>query len=210
MTTVDVAHQFDDAPQQNHAVSLGMWLFLASELLIFSVLFTAYATARWMYPEAFAQAGHHLYKWIGVTNTAVLLLSSGAMAMAVESPPNHGGRKAAWMSATATLGLAFLFIKAIEYTLDAHEHLVPGVRFDADPFTDPPHAALFLVLYWIMTGLHALHVLAGVGVISVMAFRTWIDPNPARLHNAVHAAGLYWHFVDIIWLILLPLLYLNP
>lgn len=210
MTGAHVAHQFDNAPQQHHAVSLGMWLFLASELLIFSILFTGYTAARSVFPAAFTQAGHHLYKWIGVTNTAVLLFSSGAMALAVESPPEKRRRRAAWMGATTALGLAFLTIKAVEYTLDIREHLLPGLRFDPSPFSDPAHSALFLIFYWIMTGLHALHVLAGVVVIGTLCLRIATTTAPERLHNTIHAAGLYWHFVDMIWLFLLPLLYLNP
>jgi cytochrome c oxidase subunit 3 len=210
MSSVHVAHQFDDAAQQRHAVSLGMWLFLATEVLVFSVLFTAYTVARRNAPASFAEAGGHLYKWIGVANAVVLLLSSGAMAMGVETPPDRSRAKSSWLLVTVLLGLIFLVLKGAEYTLDIHEGLLPGVSFSSTRFTDPRHAAFFLIFYWCMTGLHALHVAIGICVVAVMALLLRFGPEPEARANAVHATGLYWHFVDIVWLFLLPLLYLNP
>lgn len=209
MTAVHVHEQFDDAPQQRHASMLGMWLFLATELLLFSGLFTGYTIYRAQWPDAFAQAGTHLYKWIGIGNTAILLLSSACMALAVQTAPSRNRIRWRWMLTTAILGLGFLVIKGIEYKLDYDESLVPAMRFDAAPFTDPAHSELFFVFYWIMTGLHALHVAAGISVISILAIRTRNAPHPENLDNSVAAVGLYWHFVDIVWLFLLPLLYLT-
>lgn len=210
MSTLHVAHQFDDAAQQRHAVSLGMWLFLATEVLVFSVLFTAYTVARSTAPESFADAGKHLYKWIGVANAVVLLLSSGAMAMAVETPADRSRAKSRWLFVTVAMGLVFLVLKGTEYTLDIHEGLLPGISFAPSRFVDPRHASFFLVFYWCMTGLHALHVAIGICVVAGMALLLRFGPEPEARANAVHATGLYWHFVDIIWLFLLPLLYLNP
>jgi cytochrome c oxidase subunit 3 len=210
VSAIHVHEQFDDAAQQRHAATLGMWLFLATEVLVFSVLFTAYTVARAANPQAFHEAGHHLYKWIGVGNAAVLLLSSTAMAVAVETPRSHQRRRSAWMLGTALLGTIFLGVKAVEYTLDIHESLLPLVRFDGSRFLQPARSELFLVFYWAMTALHALHVLGGVCVIALLALRVRRALEPERLDNAVHAAGLYWHFVDIVWLFILPLLYLNP
>lgn len=212
MSTIHAAEQFDDVAQQRHAVDLGMWAFLAGEALLFSVLFTGYTAARWSAPQAFSEAGHHLYKWLGVTNAAVLLLSSGAMACAVETDATRPRVKSRWLTITAGLGLVFAAIKAVEYTLDIREGLLPGVHFDASKFTSPASSEMMLVFYWIMTGLHACHVLAGVLVISMFAFRlrARAASGSLTLDNGVRATGLYWHLVDIIWLFLLPILYLNP
>lgn len=206
-----VADHFDDANQQRHAAQLGMWIFLASELLVFAVLFTGYAAARYWYPESFAQAGAHLYKWIGIANTAVLLLSSAAMAAAAESPPTAHRARAAWLTLTALLGTSFLIIKRYEYHLDLSEHLLPAIDFDPAPFDQPLHAQLFFIFYWVITSLHALHVLVGVVGIAFLAVQSDRGPTSSARHaNTVHNIGLYWHFVDIVWLIILPLLYLNP
>ena len=205
-----VAHQFDDAAQQHHAASLGMWLFLATEVLVFAGLFTGYIVFRSLYPHAFAETGRHLYKWIGVTNAAVLLLSSAAMAMGVETPAQAQRVKSSWMLGTVGLALLFVGLKAIEYTLDVRESLLPVIRFDPTPFSEPAHSQLFLVFYWVMTGLHAFHVIGGILVILFLALRVRSAAQPERLTNAVIVVGLYWHFVDIVWLFLLPLLYLNP
>ncbi len=212
MSTFHAAHHFDDVAQQRHAVDLGMWAFLAGEVLLFSVLFTGYTAARWTAPQAFSEAGHHLYKWLGVTNAAVLLISSGAMAFAVETDPARPRVKSRWLFVTAALGLVFAGIKAVEYTLDIREGLLPGSHFDASKFTSPASSEMMLVFYWIMTGLHAFHVMAGVAVISSFAIRLRARnaDRSLTLDNGVRATGLYWHLVDIIWLFLLPILYLNP
>lgn len=210
MSAAPVAHHFDDARQQRHAATLGVWLFLASELLVFAVLLTAFAAARAAFPQSFAQAGHHLYKWIAVGNAAILLLSSAAMAMAVETPPDRWRRRRRWLALVGVLGLAFLAVKGVEYALDWRESVVPVLRFDGSKFDDPASATLFFVFYWITTGLHALHVLVGVGVVSALVARTGAQAGALRLDDANRAAGLYWHFVDMVWLFILPLLYLNP
>lgn len=216
MTVARVAHQFDDAAQQTHADRFGMWLFLATEALVFAVLFTGYTASRAAYPESFAQAGEHLYKWIGVGNAAILLLSSGAMALGVEyaeASPRVAGR---WFLLTVLLGGAFLCVKAVEYALDVRGSILPLVGFDPSRFNEPAHAALFLVYYWVMTGLHALHVIVGLGLVSslIVVVRRGQPPasqtSATRFANRAKVIGLYWHFVDIVWLFLLPLLYLNP
>lgn len=200
--------QFDDAPQQRLASQLGIWTFLATEVLFFGGLFAAYTVYRLAHECAFAIASEHLFMWIGAGNTAVLLLSSYTMALAVRA--HLLGRRRVTVRlllCTIALGLVFLAVKAVEYGLDYREGLVPGASFDASRWAEPHIAQMFFVLYFFMTALHAVHVIAGITVLMITA---WIVKNnlaPAR-RNLVESVGLYWHFVDIVWLFLFPLLYL--
>jgi len=207
---LSVPIHFDDASQCYDAVSLGMWIFLATEVMFFGGLFTAYIVYRMRNPAAFAEAGHHLYMWLGAINTAVLLTSSWTMALAVHAA-KHADRRAAArkLFLTAGLGGLFLLIKAVEYYLDAREHLVPGDAFRIGWTQPAASVQLFFILYFVMTGLHAVHMLVGVGVMLTLAARATFSRRPVRsLANAVDMAGLYWHFVDIVWIFLFPLLYL--
>jgi cytochrome c oxidase subunit 3 len=204
-----VAHQFDDPEQQLRAVHLGVWAFLGTEVLLFGGLFAGYTVARLRFGREFAQASRHLYQSIGATNTAVLLVSSLTMALAVRSA-RLGLRRptVGWLVATGALGAAFLALKALEYVLDIREGLLPGGPMSPPAGADSPHAELFLLFYWIMTGLHGLHVTGAVAMAGTLAWLVSRAPDPVRRANAVEAGGLYWHFVDVVWLFLLPLLYL--
>ena len=217
-----VAHQFDDLAQQHEASTLGMWAFLATEIMFFGGALTGYSVYRSTYPEAFAEASR-LENWlIGAINTGVLLCSSLTMALAVHAA-QMGHRKwiVNWMLATVFFGAVFLGVKAYEYNHLFHEHLVPGAHFDA-PRHDhagnvlPPHfrgdlrgpAQLFYSFYFAMTGLHALHMVIGIGVILYVALMAWRGKFSPAYHNPVEMTGLYWHFVDVVWIFLYPLLYL--
>lgn len=203
------AMQFDDLDQQREAAGLGMWTFLATEVLLFGGLFTAYTVCRVSYPAAFADASHHLYQWIGVTNTAVLLVSSLTMALAVRAAGIEARRSLTlFLGLTILLGLTFLGLKGYEYYLDWHDQLVPVANFDPSLFADPRHAKLFFVAYFVMTGLHAFHMACGVGAAAVMLALARRGRFTRANHNPVEVTGLYWHLVDIIWVFLLPLLYL--
>ena len=200
---------FDSAEQQSHAITLGMWTFLITEVLLFGGVFTGYTVYRISYPHAFADASGHLLRWLGAGNTAVLLTSSLTMALAVRAA--HARRTAPlvrWLAATIGLGLVFLMIKGVEYAIEFQEGLVPGPDFHAAAFVDPQHAQLFFVFYFAMTGLHAVHMTVGIGLLAVFAVLArggrFTRGNP----DAVEVAGLYWHFVDIVWIFLFPLLYL--
>jgi cytochrome c oxidase subunit 3 len=196
------AMQFDDLEQQRHAAELGMWTFLATEVLFFGGLFTLYTVYRVNFPDDFAAASRELYTSIGAVNTGVLLISSLTMALAV-----HASQIGAKRVATIALGMIFLALKGVEYTLDYHEKLVPGVNFHYDGKADARHVELFMILYFVMTGLHALHMLIGVGCVSGLAIFT--GRGEIQDHaTTVEMIGLYWHFVDIVWIFLLPLLYL--
>ena len=203
-----LAHQFDDPEQQREAGSLGMWVFLVTEIMFFGGLFTGYTVYRSAYPAAFAGASHELDLLIGTVNTAVLIASSLTMALAVHA--SQTGRRRTLLgclSATMALGAVFLGLKAVEYAHKFQHHLVPGPSFVFHG-PDPAHAQLFFSFYFVMTGMHALHMVIGLGLM------TWLLVTAARgrysqeYHSPVVVSGLYWHFVDIVWIFLYPLLYL--
>ena len=201
-----VAEQFDDMPQQQEASTLGMWTFLATEILFFGGLFMSYIVYRYAYPHAFAEASRHAIVLYGTVNTAILLTSSLTMALAVHAAQE--GRNTAlfrYLLATIFFACCFLVVKGFEYSDDLEEHLWPGRHFRPEL---PAQAQIFWFLYWAMTGLHALHVTVGVGVLSVIARMAWGQKFSAHYYNPVDISALYWHFVDIVWIWLYPLLYL--
>lgn len=203
-----LAHHFDSSEQQREAASLGVWVFLATEVLFFGGLFAAYTVYRWLYPSVFAAGSHHLDVKLGAVNTAVLLTSSLTMALAVRSAQTGRGKLSALLLfATIVLGLVFLGIKYQEYHHKWVEHLVPGPTFHLAG-VDRPMAQIFFCLYFGMTGLHALHMIIGIALLLGLlapAYLGWFGP---RNYNFVEGMGLYWHFVDIVWIFLFPLLYL--
>lgn len=200
--------QFDDAVQQHEAATLGMWIFLATEVLFFGGLFTGYTIYRSAYPAAFGEASRHLDIVLGAVNTGVLLLSSLSMAMAVQSAQLGKQRRLlGFLTSTAVLGAVFLAIKFTEYAQKFHEHLVPGLQF-AFPGAESQHAQLFFSFYFAMTGLHALHMMIGIVMIGVLMVMTLTGRFTPEYHTPIETIGLYWHFVDIVWVFLFPLLYL--
>jgi cytochrome c oxidase subunit III len=203
-----VAHQFDDAEQQRLASELGMWVFLATEVMFFGAMILAYTVYRFEYPAPFAHASQHLDAIVGGINTAVLLGSSFTVALAVHAV-RVGARRLLLgaLGATIVLGTVFLAIKGYEWHHHYREGLVPGVRF-LETGPEAPAIGLFFWLYFAMTGVHALHLTIGIGVMTVIALLVWRGHFSPAYHNPVEIAGLYWHFVDIVWIFLLPLLYL--
>jgi len=205
---IAVAPQFDDAAQQRDAATMGMWLFLATEILFFGGMFLGYTAYRCTFPQAFAEASRHTLIGFGGTNTAVLLISSTVMAFAVRAASQNRRRLLTLLLLiTASLGALFLVIKGFEYAREIHEGLLPGQHFHLDA-SDPKHAEMFFYIYWLMTGVHALHVTIGVVLIGLFAAAAWFR-NAFRNHDTpVELLGLYWHFVDIVWVFLFPLIYL--
>jgi cytochrome c oxidase subunit 3 len=199
---------FADIEQQTDASALGMWLFLVTELMFFGGLFLVYTIYRDVHFAAFAAGSQHLDIVLGTANTAILIGSSLTMALAVRSAAT--GRRQAityWLSATILLGATFLGIKGIEYAAKFHHHLVPGAGFHFDgPYAH--EAQMFFSLYFVMTGLHATHMVIGIPIIAIIAFKAWRGHYSAIYHAPVEYIGLYWHFVDIVWIFLFPLLYL--
>ncbi len=201
-------HHFDDLGQQHEAATLGIWLFLATEVLFFGGLFTAYMLYRVWYPETFGAASRTLDITLGTVNTMVLITSSLTMALAVRAAATDDRRKLMlFLVMTMVLGLVFLGIKGVEYAQKFEEHHVPGFGFHFEG-TAPERANLFFSLYFAMTGLHALHMIIGLGVMTVMLVMAKLGKFTARWYTPIEVSGLYWHFVDIIWIFLFPLLYL--
>jgi cytochrome c oxidase subunit 3 len=209
--------QFDDLEQQQGASNLGMWMFLATEVMFFGGLIVVYVVYRATSPGEFALASRHLKLWFGCVNTVVLLGSSLSMALAVRAAQLGRRRSLIWcLMITMALGTLFLGIKAAEYYLEYREHLVPGLNFRApapevDARGEPLNARrveMFFVLYFFMTGLHALHLIVGIALVGVMAYLSWRRWFSGTGETQLEVAGLYWHFVDIVWVFLYPLLYL--
>ena len=202
-------HHFDDLQQQYEAANMGMWAFIAQEIMFFGGLFGGYTVYRYKYLPAFVEGSNTLPIGWGALNTAILIASSFTVAMAVRAAQR--GLAAAllrWIVSTIVLGGAFLGIKAIEYSHKWHVGLVPGHSFSYDGPADAGHMKIFFSFYFAMTGMHALHMIIGIGIM------IWLIPKIRRglftsdYFSPVENFGLYWHFVDIVWIFLFPLLYL--
>ena len=211
-----LAHHFEDLEQQRETETMGMWLFLATEILIFGAIFTGYTIYRVRYPRDFEAASAKLNVLIGSINTIVLLSSSLTMALSVHA--TRVGRQKMLMTCltlTIVLGATFLGLKALEYYSDYEDFLVPGLRFrpgewtELTPPANPQHVQLMLAFYYIMTGLHAVHMLVGMGLLVWLVLRARQGMLTPVRYMAIEVIGLYWHFVDIVWIFLLPLLYLT-
>lgn len=204
---IHVGEQFDDASQQRAAATLGMWIFIATEVMFFGALFFAYSIARAQMPEAFAAASRHTNVLIGTANTAILLTSSFFMALAGRSADAGARKPTMWLLlVTVALGVLFAGLKLTEYALDYRDHLVPLVNFRFDP-QYLPGARVFYGLYFATTGLHLVHLSLGVVFVCIFAWRA-AHARENTLADQVQILGLYWHFVDIVWIFLYPCLYL--
>lgn len=205
-------HHFVTSEQQFGAAKLGMWLFLVTEILLFSAMFVAYAVYRVWHPEVFALASEVLDPVMGGTNTIVLLTSSLTVALAIHSA-QIDNRKAVvrYLLATVALAIVFLVIKYFEYTAKFEHGIFPGAAFD--PHGEyaryaVPHAVQFFSIYFVMTGIHGIHVTIGIVVLSILAYRAHRGHFSSAYYTPVEMGGLYWHLVDVIWIFLFPLLYL--
>ena len=223
-------HHFENMEQQREAGTLGMWVFLVTEIMFFGGMFLAYVLFRSFYPEAFAAASNHLDIRLGAINTGVLIVSSLTMALAVYNS-QVGQRRLTiiFLVATMVLGLAFLGIKGVEYREKYNDSLIPGKLIPARPFNPevqkpgepydehkihlPPnasirHVEMFYWIYFALTGVHALHMIIGIGLLLFLIYSAARGRYSPEYHAPVEISGLYWHFVDIIWIFLFPLLYL--
>jgi cytochrome c oxidase subunit 3 len=223
-------HHFENMEQQREAGTLGMWVFLVTEIMFFGGMFLAYTLYRTQYPAAFASASNHLDLTLGAVNTVVLILSSLTMALAVYSAQTGKRRNLIiCLVLTITLGLTFLGIKAVEYHDKYVDHLIPGQLLPGNPFNPQvqehgtpydkhklhllpgatvKNVEMFYWIYFAMTGMHALHMIIGLGIMAVLVIMAWRGRFSPEYHAPVEISGLYWHFVDIIWIFLFPLLYL--
>jgi cytochrome c oxidase subunit 3 len=202
------AHQFESFDHQKEVSLLGMWVFLVTEILFFGGLFLTYSVYRHWYPSAFAAASHELIVWAGTLNTVVLITSSLTMALAVNAA--QGGQRRLllmFLVVTMALGCVFLGVKAFEYYTEYVERHVPGHGFQFEG-AYASQAQIFFSLYFMMTGLHAVHMIIGLGIMAVMFWLSWRGTITAEYSSPIEISGLYWHFVDIVWIFLFPLLYL--
>lgn len=203
-----LAHHFPDLRTQESAARLGMWLFLATEVLLFAALFTSYSVYRYVFKETFYEASRLMDTSLGAANTLVLLTSSLTAALAVHyARLGQARRSAALLAATLAFAASFMAIKAFEYGHHFHEGQLPG-RYYAYPEMQLPGASMFFTLYFLMTGVHALHVLIGMGVLTVLMVRSLRGAYSTAYSTPVELGVLYWHLVDLIWIFLFPLLYL--
>jgi cytochrome c oxidase subunit III len=209
--------QYADLEQQHETASLGMWVFLATEVLFFGALFVGLGAYRLLYPDAFEKASEKLNWMIGGINTIVLLVSSLTIVLAVHfAKAGDNARVFRFLLMTAFLGVSFLGFKAFEYYTDYRDNLIPGWRFDDQEWVtrdhlgpdQVPHVKLFLLFYWIMTGTHALHVTIGIAAVLVMAVLARLGYFSPAYYSPLDVTALYWHFVDTVWIFLLPMLYL--
>jgi cytochrome c oxidase subunit 3 len=203
-----LAHHFENLEKQTHAARLGMWLFLATEVLLFTALFAAYGVYRFLFSQTFAEASRHIETWIGLVNTLVLVTSSFTVALGLNRATKGDGRGTAiFFGISVLLALVFLGFKAIEYTHHFQEGQLPG-RFYTYEAVQGPGASLFFSLYFLITGLHGIHVIVGGTVLTVVGIRAARGAFSTEYHVPVELAGLYWHLVDLIWIFVFPLIYL--
>lgn len=220
-----LSHHFNDVEQQSNASILGMWFFLSTEVMFFSGLIASYTVYRALSPEAFRLASQHMHVWLGFFNTLVLLTSSLTAALAVRSSQLGRRNATVWyLVATAVMGASFLGVKAVEYSMEVEHNLFPGVNFQVPAedhaalaaISETPeelqqnlgHFQMMFALYFFITGVHAFHMIIGIVAMLIMATlmkRNWFSGNGT---TQIESLGLYWHFVDIVWVFLYPLLYL--
>jgi len=213
-----LAHHFVSMEQQKEAGTIGMWLFLLTEIMFFGGLFLAYTVYRATYPEGFLYGSHLLNVPLGGTNTVVLILSSLTMAMGVYYSQFGDKKKVMFfLTVTLLLGLTFLVIKYFEYMAKINDHLFPAMGL-YHPSTTGPHGVplelqqsvrVFLWIYFLMTGLHAVHMIVGAGILITLILMAQRGKFTRAYNAPVEISGLYWHFVDIVWIFLFPLLYLT-
>ena len=206
--TLALREQFDTAEQQKDASTLGMWIFLITEIMFFGGMFLAYIIYRSANPTLFAEASGTLNVYVGAANTVVLLCSSLTMVLAVRAAALDSRKGLIlFLILTLALGCVFLGVKAYEWNEKFVEHHVPGAGFQFEK-EYVRHAQLFFSLYFVMTGLHALHMIIGIGIMLVMLWWSWNGTITEEYSSPIEISGLYWHFVDIVWIFLFPLLYL--
>jgi cytochrome c oxidase subunit 3 len=208
MRTLRPEAQFATLAQQGETAQLGMWVFIATEVMFFGGLIFTYFTYRQAYPAEFAQAGRDTELWCGAVNAGILVTSSLTMVLAIGAAA-AGARRAllGWLALTALLGFVFLGIKGYEYAVDYRHQVVPALNFVLKPGHRPP-GEIFWVFYFIATGLHAVHLTIGIALVLYMLTRARRGGLTPAYYAPLEVVGLYWSFVDTVWIFLFPALYL--
>jgi cytochrome c oxidase subunit III len=207
--TITPETQYADLSQQGETAQLGMWVFITTETLFFGALLFTYFLYRTSYPHAFAAAAKDAVLWCGSVNIGLIMTSSLTMVLAIAAAAD-GRRRALvyWLLATAFLGICFISVKGIEYYLDVDDHVVPAVNFIMKP-GEAPASELFWVFYFVATGLHAIHLTIGVGlVLYMLLWRVRRGEITPAYYAPLEVVGLYWSFVDAVWVFLFPAIYL--
>ena len=206
-TASPLAHHFESLEKQTHAARLGMWLFLATEVLLFTALFAAYAVYRYLFGEDFAESSRALQTWIGLVNTLVLVTSSLTVALGLDCATRGEGKKTrAFFAVSVLMGLLFLCFKYVEYAHHFHTGELPGRYYTGE--VQGPGAPMFFTLYFILTGLHGLHVIIGMTVLAILTVMAWRGSFDSGYSTPMELGGMYWHLVDLIWIFVFPLIYL--
>jgi cytochrome c oxidase subunit III len=202
-------HHFDDSAQQLESSTLGMWVFLVTEIMFFGGMFASYTIYRNLFPDAFASTSHYMNVTIGAINTGVLICSSFTMVLAVRAAQLGQKKAVIWfLASTLILGTIFLVLKYVEYHEKWIDHHVPGPSFQYADSRFVHQAQILFFLYFAMTGMHALHMIVGAGLLTTLIVMASRNRFSAEWYTPVEMIGLYWHFVDIVWIFLFPLLYL--
>jgi len=205
---LELREQFATPEQQRETASIAMWIFLVTEVMLFGGLFTAFTVYRMSHPGAFDEGSAHMEFLIGGINTAVLICSSFTMALAVHSAETGNQKRLVlFLLATMFIGTIFLVLKFTEYYDHFRDHKVPALWFDFHG-ADAPEVQMFFVFYFVMTGLHALHMTIGISILSVLTFRAFIGSFTAEYYTPIELGGLYWHFIDIVWVFLYAIFYI--
>ncbi|MGE5268909.1 MAG: cytochrome c oxidase subunit 3 [Thiohalocapsa sp.] len=200
--------QYATLAQQGETAQLGMWVFLATETMFFGALIFTYTLYRTSYPAEVAHAGKDAVLWCGSVNLGLLLTSSLTMVLAINAAAQGRRREAMrWLLATGGLGLIFLGVKGYEYYRDYDDQVVPALNFMMKP-EEAPAGELFWVYYFIATGLHALHMSIGIGIVFYMLWKVYRGDITPAYYAPIEVAGLYWSFVDTVWVFLYPTIYL--
>ncbi len=202
-------HHFVSAEQQFDAAKMGMWMFLVTEILLFSGMFVAYTVYRVWYPEVFTSAASALDWKLGALNTVILIASSLTVALAIRSiQENKQEALVRYLLITIACAFAFLIIKAIEYSAKFSHGIFPGANYSAHDLPEHFVNPIFFSIYFIMTGIHGFHVVIGIGIMIWLVVKATRGRFSAEWYTPVELSGLYWHLVDLIWIFLFPLLYL--
>lgn len=217
--TKNVPEQFDDAEQQEYTATLGMWTFMSTEFLLIGAIFVSYLVCRTRWPEAFRRGSSEMHYWIGFAETGIILTTSYLVTLALRAAKIGANKQViGLLISTVVMGAVFLVLKGTEYYMEGNEGLVPGYFSTIPPkeanlppalqHPRPMQERLFMMFYYLLTGTHAIHMTVGMVLLSVMIVLTWRGHFSPEYHTPIEMAGIYWHFVDLVWIFVFASVYL--